>query len=336
MLGIEVDKKRIFGLDLLRAFAIICVVHGHSAYLLAHTCLAPLSKIPLPPEVDIFFVLSGYLIGSSFLSYAQKFQKVDRRKTLRFYARSVFRILPNYYVILLAYIGLVSTGLVRGDVLRFPIWMFCTFTQNLFTPFYDFYWESWTLPVQWWFYILFPLLLTVASMWTNPRKITPYICLFFIAFSIVYRATVAQFAVDPFWWDVWLRKTVASRCDTVYIGVMAAWIKIYAPNLWNRRPVISFIAGLSLMTAYLFIPKAIGTVYTDLFSLTISPIAIALCLPFLSQIRSYKTLAGKAISILSVLSYAMFLTNLLILQFIDVNFADIFHNIGDMDYTGLS
>lgn len=332
MLGIEIDKKRIFGLDLLRAIAIICVVHGHGTFLLAHTKLAFWADVPHPRGVDIFFILSGFLIGSSFLSYAQKHQKVDFRKTFRFYGRTALRILPNYYTILLAYIVLVGLGMLNGDMHRFPLWMFGTFTQNLFTPFYDFYWESWSLSVQWWFYILFPLLLTVASFRINPRKITPFICLFFIVFSIVYRAIVADKAVDSFWWDVWIRKTVASRCDNIYIGVMAAWIRVYASEFWERHRVGSLIAGLVLMAVCLAIPRHIGTVYTDIFSLTIPPIAIALCLPFLSGMRSYSTVAGKAISVLSVLSYAMFLVNLLVVQFIQKHFADTFQHLGAWAY----
>lgn len=332
MLGIEIDRKRIFGLDLLRAFAIICVVHGHGASLLANTGLSFLTEIPHPRGVDIFFILSGYLIGGSFLSYAQKTQKVDLHKTLRFYARTSFRILPNYYFILLAYIVLVSIGLVNGDMHRFPLWMFCTFTQNLFTPFFDFYWESWSLPVQWWFYLLFPFLLTIASIRIDPRKITPFICLFFIVFSIAYRAMVAGYATDSFWWDVWLRKTVASRCDNIYVGVLAAWVKVYAPEFWKRHHIESLIAGIVLMTVCLFVPKVIGSAYTNIFSLSLPPVAIALCLPFFSRIQSSATEVGKAVSVLSVLSYAMFLVNLLIIQLISFHFSDTFHHLGAWGY----
>lgn len=332
MLGIEIDRKRIFGLDLLRAFAILCVVHGHGAGLLANTRLSLLAGIPHPRGVDIFFILSGYLIGCSFLSYAQKKQKVDFRKTLHFYARTSFRILPNYYFILLAYVLLISIGLVTGDMHRFPLWMFCTFTQNLFTPFYDFYWESWSLSVQWWFYLLFPFLLTITSIRINPRKITPFICLFFIVFSIAYRAAVAVHATDSFWWDVWLRKTVVSRCDNIYFGVLAAWIKVYAPEFWNRHHVGSLIAGIILMTVCLSVPKSIGSVYTDVFSLSLPPIAIALCLPSLSLIKSSASGVGKVVSVLSVLSYAMFLVNLLIVQLIRCHFSDTFQHIGAWGY----
>lgn len=327
MLGITIDKKRIFGLDLLRAFAIICVVHGHGMYLLAGTRLESLISLPHPRGVDIFFVLSGYLIGGSFLSYAQKNQHVDIHKTLRFYARTALRILPNYYAILLVYLILVSGGIVNGDIHAFPLWQFFTFTQNLFTPFYNFYWESWSLSVQWWFYLLFPLLLTITSIRVSPRKATPFICLFFILLSLSYRAVVASHASDVFWWDVWIRKTVASRCDCIYIGVLAAWIKTYAPEFWNRQAAKCLIAGIVLMIASFFTPH-IGTVYTDVFSLTVPPIAIALWFPFMSRIQSYSTVLGEAISHLSVLSYAMFLTNLLISQIVDQHFSATFHNMG--------
>lgn len=332
MLGINIDKKRIFGLDLLRAIAILCVVHGHSSHLLADSWLEPLISLPHPRGVDIFFVLSGYLIGGSFLSYAQKNQRVDIHKTLRFYARTALRILPNYYTILLAYLILVSNGIINGDTHAFPLWQFFTFTQNLFTPFYNFYWESWSLSVQWWFYVLFPMLLTIISMRVSPRKATPFICLFFILLSLGYRAAVASHASDIFWWDVWIRKTVASRCDCIYIGVLAAWLKTYAPEFWNRHAVKCLIAGIVLITLSFFIPPHIGTVYTDVFSLTIPPIAIALWFPFMVRIQSYSTAAGEVISHLSVLSYAMFLTNMLVVQIVDQHFSSAFHSIGAWGY----
>ena len=75
---------------------------------------------PTPRGVDIFFILSGFLIGSSVLSYAKKNLQVDIHRTLHFYGRTALRILPNYYAILLVYILLVGTGLVNGNLHAFP------------------------------------------------------------------------------------------------------------------------------------------------------------------------------------------------------------------------
>lgn len=333
MFGIEIDKKRIYGLDLLRAFAIFCVVDGHASHLLSGTRLEFINKIPLPHGVDIFFVISGFLIGLSFLSYADKNQGVNIGKTLRFYARTALRILPNYYIIMLIYCILISNGIVNGNMQVFPLWKFFTFTQNIVKPFYDFYWESWSLSVQWWFYIIFPLLLVIfSSMTVSVKKITPYICLFFIVVSLAFRVSASENATDNFWWDVWMRKTVASRMDNIYIGVLAAWIRCYAYDLWNRYAVKSLVIGVLLMIATFFIPKHIGTFYTNVVYLTVAPIAIALWLPYITRIKESKTFVGDIVSHFSILSYAMFLTNLMLIQIIDNNFAELSQQIGAWSY----
>ena len=315
---IEVDRKRVFGLDLLRAFAIFCVVHGHGKHYLEDTALHFLTQIPLPHGVDIFFVMSGYLIGKSFLAYAEKNNSlVGWPKTLLFYARTALRIVPNYLFILLVYYFLVRYEVIGGNVHAFPMWRFATFTQNLVTPFWDFYWESWSLPVQWWFYILFPLLLTLTCLFANPKKTVPVICLVFVVISMVFRSVVSDEVSNSFLWDVWIRRTVASRCDNVYIGVMAAWVKQYYPQFWDRHAVKSLVAGLLLFAVSILLPGNIGSMYSNVFYLTLSALAVALWFPFFSKIKSYKTGFGKVVSYVSILSYAMFLTNLMMVQIID-------------------
>lgn len=332
MLGIHIDQKRIFGLDLLRALAIILIVHGHGAHLLQGTALSGVLAIPLPDTVDIFFVLSGFLIGSAFLSYAEKYQQVDWGKNLHFYGRSALRILPNYYFILLIYYVLVRWQFIDGDTHAFSIWYFITFTQNLFTPFYNFYWESWTLPVQWWFYLLFPLLLALVTPRFKARRAVPVISGLFILLSLGFRVCVADHATDPFWWGVWIRKTVASRCDSIYIGVLAAWLYTYCPDLWKRHSWKCLIAGLLLLVLILIFPRTYGTFYTNVLALTLSPMAFALCLPSLSSIQSSKTILGGILSHISILSYAMFLVNLMIIQIISANFAETFSQWGVWGY----
>src|SRR5215467_7181018 len=96
-------RKRQPGLDLLRALAIIVVVIYH----------AGIMGFPLPNRVhrwgwigvDLFFVLSGYLIGGQLLAELGRDQRV---KFGRFYARRGLRILPAYFVILTIYFLLPS------------------------------------------------------------------------------------------------------------------------------------------------------------------------------------------------------------------------------------
>lgn len=330
---IEVDRKRVFGLDLLRAFAIYCVVQGHGERLLYDTALDRFTDLPLPHGVDIFFIMSGYLIGRSLIGYLERNDnRLGRKKILTFYARTALRILPNYLFILLVNYLLVRFQVIPGNTKAFPIWRFATFTQNLVTPFWDFYWESWSLPVQWWFYIFFPLFLALLTRVAKPKQFVPWLCLFFVVASIGFRASVIDEATDFFRWDIWIRKTVASRTDNIYLGVMVAWFRHYYPKQWERYALASFIAGLALFIGLRFIPRNLGTVYYNDFYLTLCALAIALWVPLFTKWKSYKTAVGGFVSRISILSYAMFLTNSITVLTMDKVCPQLIENHGIMAY----
>ena len=106
---------RIFGLDLIRCFAIIIVVRNHSSTLLAYV-FPNLPHLLLPDGVDLFFVLSGFLIGSILM------QTLEDRKTINisiissFLKRRWLRTLPNYFLFLLINVILIHYGLIKGEL----------------------------------------------------------------------------------------------------------------------------------------------------------------------------------------------------------------------------
>src|SRR3954466_5947856 len=75
--------------------------------------------------VDLFFVLSGYLIGSQLLrQYA-----AGRTPSLAdFYVRRGFRILPAYLLVLAIY---YLAPPLREQPEMVPLWRFLSFTMNL-------------------------------------------------------------------------------------------------------------------------------------------------------------------------------------------------------------
>ena len=85
------------------------------------------------------------------------------------------------------------------------------------------------------------------------------------------------------------------------------------------------------MLSYI-LPRPIGSFYTNIVLMSVAPVAIALWFPFLSGITTHKTFLGDIVSHLSVLSYAMFLTNLMVVQIIDHNFAEFFSRMGAEGY----
>ncbi|MCK5343159.1 MAG: acyltransferase, partial [Candidatus Heimdallarchaeota archaeon] len=313
MFGIRIDyDKRIFGYDLLRAFAIFCVVHGHGRRLLIGTILEGFPWFSLPHGVDIFFVLSGFLIGFSFIVNINKTDgSLGFKKTLNFWKRSALRILPNYYLFLALNYILVNAEILPGTTDTFSIGLFITFTQNLFYPFYDFFWESWSLPVQEWFYLLFPLLLMVYTRFFSVKSGIIILSFLFLAISIFYRYSISHIEYDSFWWDVNYRKVVASRIDSIFFGVIAAWIRYYLPKIWNRYAIHALIAGIVLFVVMKSIPKTPNTLYLKLFYLSFSPFCIMLFFPIIDKLKNVRTVIGKVISHISILSYGMYLFNLL-------------------------
>ena len=119
------DKTRLDGLDTLRAIAIIIVLIYHYKVVVSRENLFGFISSVGWTGVDLFFVLSGYLIGNQVLSAIAKGQEFSLRL---FYIRRFLRTLPNYYFVLALYF--IFPVALSGTATA-PLWSFLTFTQNL-------------------------------------------------------------------------------------------------------------------------------------------------------------------------------------------------------------
>jgi peptidoglycan/LPS O-acetylase OafA/YrhL len=335
MLGINIDyNKRIYGFDLLRAYAIFRVVNGHGGHLLNGSFMQGFPWFSSPSGVDIFFVLSGFLIGFSFISNIEENTAHQTGKlALNFWKRSLLRILPNYYVILLINNAFCKWGIIGGSTEKFPLVLFATFTQNLISPFYDFFWESWSISVQEWFYLSFPLIIMLFIKFKSIRTTALIAVLIYFTISLVFRLYLSLEDYDRFFWDLHFRKMILSRLDTIGFGVLAAWFRYYYRSYWNRFAVPAFILGILMFTSVLYIPFNINTFYTNIVFYHITPISVALLLPLLDRIKDVKTKLGRAISHISILSYAIYLTNLLVSSIINNNFKAYLFDNGAVNYS---
>jgi peptidoglycan/LPS O-acetylase OafA/YrhL len=317
ILTIELNPERIFGLDLLRAFAIMFVMLGHGNELLPSQAKHILDYAVFD-GVSIFFVLSGFLIGGILIRILEK-HRINRKLLFDFWIRRWFRTLPNYLliVVVLALLQLIFIG-------RFPagLWKFFIFAQNLASPHpHWFFREAWSLSVEEWFYLLIPVMVFAMIRFLRFRQARAIV---FAAILLIVAITLFRYyrylnvpVTTVGQWDILFRKQVFTRLDSLMFGIIGAYAQFYHLQKWLRHPKILMVAGLVLFCGYQFvIPHffAIGSLYYCVFSFSTVSIATLLLLPFLS---SYKSARGKiyvAVTYISLVSYSMYLINLSLVQ----------------------
>jgi peptidoglycan/LPS O-acetylase OafA/YrhL len=167
---------RFHGLDTLRGIAILSVMLYHlNLQGLLPEVLEPLAAVGWV-GVDLFFVLSGFLIGSQLL----KPYLTGSSPSLRdFYTRRAFRILPAYLVVLALYYMVPLWREANGP---YAAWQYLSFTWNMFLVQYPngrAFSHVWSLCVEEHFYLILPLLLLLLmrkpSIWKTAVFLTAII-----------------------------------------------------------------------------------------------------------------------------------------------------------------
>lgn len=280
-----------------------------------------LPSVNLPDGVELFFVLSGFLIGTILIRTLEEKEKFGWSDLTNFWKRRWFRTLPNYYLILAINYWLVSSQIINGDINQFN-WRFLFFMQNLHEGFHSFFWESWSLSVEEWFYLLLPVLIVLFRLLFNKKMTLLLAIVVMIIVPILLRVLSIDKGHDDFWFDVEVRKVVLFRLDTIIYGVLAAFVAYYYPKFWQKSRWIAFITGMLLMIVVLKVPHPINTLYGNVIYFILISIAATLMLPLAAAIRMNPLgKVGDAITFISKISYSMYLVNLaLVAQVIVKNF----------------
>ena len=266
-------------------------------------------------------MLSGFLIGSILIKEFNQKKGFSLTSLTNFWKRRWFRTLPNYYLILSINFILVKFNIIEGNIENFNF-KFLLFLQNFSSGFTDFFWESWSLSVEEWFYISVPLiLLTFNLVFTKKTGILLSI-LSLILIPLLYRISISGTSVDEFWWDVNFRKVVLTRLDAIVYGVLAAYFKYYYSNFWVKSRNWMFVLGLSLLCISLYLPHDPNAFYTKTFYFSIVSLGAMLLLAKADSLKTPNYLIlGKMVTHISKISYSMYLVNLaLVAQVIDYNF----------------
>ena len=302
-------NARVYGLDVFRAVAILIVLFAHGK-ILSGEIFSFIPEIPLIDGVELFFVLSGFLIGGILISTVEKEQRFGIRSLVVFWKRRWFRTLPTYYLILLVNIFLTQSGLIKGDIHQFN-YRFFIFCQNFSSGFYEFFWESWSLSVEEWFYILLPILiLSLSRILSIKKMIFSAICILLLL-PLLYRIYISDLKVDQFWWGVEFRKVVLTRLDAINYGVLAAYCKYYYPHFWFKCRKWTFGFGLILIYVTILLPIDYNSMFFKTIYFNMIALGAMLLLPLADSIKAYKNRhIGNFFTFFSKISYSLYLINL--------------------------
>jgi len=206
--------------------------------------------------VDLFFVLSGFLISGLLFSEWKKHHSIDFK---RFFIRRGLKIYPAFYVFLLltaiaSYCAFHSVSTPN----RYLHEVF--FVQNYELGTWD---HTWSLAVEEHFYIFLPILLLILARFgrsrENPFRILPWVTLAVAATCIVLRA-VSVYVGRPNAHMAYV--ATHDRMDSLFFGVLLGYVYHFHPLFLekllqptrNRLAIVAVSATL-LSFAYLLPPE---------------------------------------------------------------------------------
>ena len=199
--------------------------------------------------VDLFFVLSGFLITDILLQGRRYVEEGGQSLflTLRqFYIRRILRIFPLYYTFLLIYALSAPT-----PVNELTPWLW-TYTLNLFRVLVDHNWEGpishlWSLSIEEQFYLVWPWIVLL-----TPRRFLFPVLLLSVAVGPAAKMILAMHEVS----GRAIRFFTLSRLDTLALGGLLAYavhqhgLQVVAKNravdglLWIGLPIFFAVVGL--------------------------------------------------------------------------------------------
>jgi peptidoglycan/LPS O-acetylase OafA/YrhL len=275
--------------------------------------------------VDLFFVLSGFLISNQLFLEWQKRNKIEFGV---FYLKRVFRILPPYFIVLLIYI-FVPAFHEREQLA--PLWKMFTFTQNYGQDIRVFgtFSHAWSLCVEEQFYLLLPPLLVLILSSGLKRK-AGWVILGILLLTLILRCITWNIFLQPVLdsddfgmnWYKMIYYPTYTRLDGLVTGVGIAAVYRFR-EFWlsplNKYANRLVIAGGVIFTASLYLCKDQQSYGATIFGFSLIAIAfgcfvLSAIMPgsFLFRVKSVIT------KNLATLSYSLYLSHKGIIHLIQI------------------
>ncbi|MGZ3768588.1 MAG: acyltransferase family protein [Bdellovibrio sp.] len=225
-------RHYVYSLDILRSIAILLVMCWHLPKEIKFA-IAPISQIGLW-GVDLFFVLSGFLIANQFFSQLIRKNNFAFRS---FYIKRILRTWPCFFTVLAFYLMLPNFW---EHSYMPPFWRFVTFTQNFDLKLSAFS-QAWSLCIEEQFYLLFPIVSFITWRSKSVRLVVAVIVGLLLLGLLVRALMWFTFMADlttnserqyqyfsKIYYPTW------SRLDGLILGVSIAATKNFATQLWKQ------------------------------------------------------------------------------------------------------
>ena len=306
----EKRHDQIPALDGLRALAITMVIASHSRndFVFAGGLESPHALFScidvLWTGVDLFFVLSGFLIGRILFQEVKRTGSVD---VSSFLLKRGFRIWPLYYfVCTVTLLKLALTHALPSLNHVLPDYLFVT---NYFDETLAF--GSWSLSVEEQFYILISVILFLSSFWLihSGKKIVTTLAgilvlapmIRFLTWNHYLARGMSAFDAE---WSV-LHNFITTHYDGLAVGLLFASIQVFMPAAQTLKKSIApvfAVLSISLIGLTAWFPQIFGySLAAAIFGLAVW-VAITKPESFFARAFSWSPL-----QIISRLSYGMYL-----------------------------
>lgn len=231
------NASHLEALDGWRAFAVFGTLAEHY-----FPSTAAIHRFGPQVGVVLFFVLSGFLITGSLLKAKHAPGPLSKGAvTGEFYRRRLLRILPPYYVLLLAYwlVGVPFTAGSASGSAFFYLNFYASFTSDPLL----YLGHIWTLCIEMQFYLVWPLVM----LWV-PQRLLFRVCVGIVLASTLLRVLLATGGVS----GLSIRSLPLTHADALVGGALLALLQSHAmPHPWRTR-WSRWLPGLALVGFGLF------------------------------------------------------------------------------------
>lgn len=321
--GIRTDfgaSHRNFGLDVMRTICVIVIVFLHTNNALGkftsiYKALFPFAYL----FQELFFGLSGFLVGKQILKYNNQSQ--GNLNLLSFYKNRLLRIVPLYFIFIIINYILFKTIYTHTFPLFnnsfFNVLNYFSFTQNLNSQHPYFFPEIWPLPIEEWSFLILPLpifiyyIIAKKNMTLNQLLFLIFIEVILISILRIHYVLVTNPELD---WG--LRKIVLYRFDALLYGFALTLLINKFQAFFVKYKLWFMLIGFSTSVIFYYSQKTMSPYFFKASLFSVLPFFMCLMIPyFYFTSFDYVNKKLKAlITHISLVSYSILLTHLYFLQ----------------------